>query len=122
MISIWVQAKPIIIIVIHIYAQNLDAQETEVELQMTSRYNSKKKKSRLITGDWNGKVGNMVKFGIMGKFNFSIRNETGNILIEFCQMVMDYTFWSSKVDRDGNCSHEINISLLFGRKAISDPK
>lgn len=42
MISIWVQAKPIIIIVIHIYAPNLNTQETEFKLQMTSRYNIKK--------------------------------------------------------------------------------
>ena len=29
-----------------------------------------------------------------------------------------FIFWSSQITADGDCSHEIKKSLLFGRKAI----
>ena len=30
----------------------------------------------------------------------------------------DFIFWGSKITADGNCSHEIKIRLLLGRKVM----
>ena len=38
-----------------------------------------------ITGDWNAKVGNQETPGVTRKFGLVIRNEAGQMLIEFCQ-------------------------------------
>ena len=38
-----------------------------------------------IIGDWNAKVGSQETPGVTGKFGLGIRNEAGQILIEFCQ-------------------------------------
>ena len=38
-----------------------------------------------ITGDWNAKVGNQETPGVTRKFGLGIRNEAGQMLIEFCQ-------------------------------------
>ena len=32
------------------------------------------------------------------------------------ETVTDFIFWGSKITADGNCSHEIKIHLLLGRK------
>ena len=32
----------------------------------------------------------------------------------------DFSFWSSKINVDGNCSHEIKRHLLLGRKVITN--
>ena len=32
------------------------------------------------------------------------------------ETVTDFTFWGSKITADGDCSHEIKIYLLLGRK------
>ena len=37
---------------------------------------------------------------------------------ETVERVADFIFWGSKIIADGNCSHEIKIYLLLGRKAI----
>ena len=34
------------------------------------------------------------------------------------ETVTDFTFWSSKITADGDCSHEIKRRLLLGRKAM----
>ena len=34
------------------------------------------------------------------------------------ETVTDFIFLSSKITKDGDCSHEIKKSLLFGRKAM----
>ena len=39
---------------------------------------------------------------------------------ETMETVTDFIFWGSKITADGECSHEIKIHLLLGRKAISD--
>ena len=38
-----------------------------------------------IIGDWNAKVGSQETPGVTGKFDLGIRNEAGQMLIEFCQ-------------------------------------
>ena len=36
------------------------------------------------------------------------------------ETVTDFIFLGSKVTADGDCSHEIKTSLLFGRKAMTN--
>ena len=38
-----------------------------------------------MIGDWNAKIGSQETPGVTGKFEFVIRNEAGQRLIEFCQ-------------------------------------
>ena len=35
---------------------------------------------------------------------------------ETMETVTDFSFWGSKITADGDCSHEIKICLLLGRK------
>ena len=39
---------------------------------------------------------------------------------ETVETVSDFIFRGSKITADGNCSHEIKIYLLFGRKVMSN--
>ena len=34
--------------------------------------------------------------------------------------VSDFIFWGSKITADGDCSHEIKIHLLLGRKVMAN--
>ena len=36
------------------------------------------------------------------------------------ETVSDFTFWVSKITTDGDCSHEIKICLVLGRKAMTN--
>ena len=36
--------------------------------------------------------------------------------VETMETVTDFIFWGSKITADGDCSHEIKICLLLGRK------
>ena len=36
------------------------------------------------------------------------------------ETVTDFIFWSSKITRDGDCSHEIKRHLLLGRKIMTN--
>ena len=36
------------------------------------------------------------------------------------ETVSDFIFWGSKITADGDCSHEIERHLLFGRKAMAN--
>ena len=38
---------------------------------------------------------------------------------ETVETVSDFIFWGSKITADGDCSHEINRCLLFGRKVMT---
>ena len=38
---------------------------------------------------------------------------------ETMETVRDFIFWGSKITADGDCSHEIKIPLLLGRKAMT---
>ena len=40
---------------------------------------------------------------------------------ETVEIVTDFTFLSSKITADGDCSHEIKRCLLLGRKAMTNP-
>ena len=40
---------------------------------------------------------------------------------ERVETVSDFIFWGSKITADGDCSHEIKICLLLGRKAMTNP-
>ena len=44
-----------------------------------------KKDVLFIIGGWNAKVGSQETPGVTGKFDLGMRNEAGQILIEFCQ-------------------------------------
>ena len=39
---------------------------------------------------------------------------------EIMETVIDFIFLGSKITADGDCSHEINRHLLFGRKAMTN--
>ena len=39
---------------------------------------------------------------------------------ETMETVTDFIFGGSKITVDGDCSHEIKICLLFGRKALTN--
>ena len=89
MISVRLQGKPFNITVIQVYAPTSNIEEIEVErfyedlqdlLELTP-----KKGVLFIIGDWNAKVGSQETPGVIGKFGLAMRNEAGQILIEFCQ-------------------------------------
>ena len=40
---------------------------------------------------------------------------------EKVEAVTDFIFLGSKISVDGDCSHEIRIQLLLGRKAMTNP-
>ena len=39
---------------------------------------------------------------------------------ETVEIVSDFIFWGSKITADGDCSHEIKICLLLGRKVMTN--
>ena len=39
---------------------------------------------------------------------------------ETVETVADFIFWGSKITADGDCSHEIKICLLLGRKVMTN--
>ena len=39
---------------------------------------------------------------------------------EIMETVRDFIFWASKITANGDCSHEIKIHLLLGRKAMTN--
>ena len=39
---------------------------------------------------------------------------------ETVETVSDFIFWGSKITTDSDCSHEIKICLLHGRKAMTN--
>ena len=88
-ISIRFQGKPFSITVIQVCAPTSNAEEAEVEqfyedlqdlLELTP-----KKDVLFIIGDRNAKVGSQETPGVTGKFGLGIRNEAGQMLMEFCQ-------------------------------------
>ena len=40
--------------------------------------------------------------------------------MHICMAVTDFIFLGSKIPLDSDCSHEIKVSLLFGRKAMTN--
>ena len=86
------------------------------------------KKDVLFTiGDWISKVGSQETPGVTGKFGLGIRNEAGQILIEFCQenalvipntlfqqhkrrLYMDITGWSTPKKVLGMQNREIQLT------------
>ena len=87
MISVRFQGKQFNIMVIQAYAPTSKAEEAEVErfyedlqdvLELTPQ-----KDVLFITGDWNAKVGSQETPGVKGNFGFGVRNEAGQMLIEF---------------------------------------
>ena len=40
---------------------------------------------------------------------------------ETVETVSDFIFWGSKITADGDCSHEIKIHLLLGKKVMTNP-
>ena len=89
MISVRFQGKPFNITVIQVYAPTNNAEEAEVDwfyedlqdlLELTPKIDV-----LFIIEDWNAKVGSQEVFGVTGKFDLGVRNETGQRLTEFCQ-------------------------------------
>ena len=89
MISVHLQSKPFNIMVIQVYAPTSNAEEAKVEwfyedlqdlLELTPQ-----KDVLFIIADWNAKVGSQETPGVTGKFGLGIRNEAGQMLVEFFQ-------------------------------------
>ena len=89
MITVRFQGKPFYITVIQVYAPTSNAEEAEVEqfyedlqdlLELTPT-----KDVLLIIGDRNAKVGSQETPGVTAKFGLEVRNEAGQMLVEFCQ-------------------------------------
>ena len=38
---------------------------------------------------------------------------------ETVEIVSDFIFWGSKITADGDCSHEIKLRLVLGRKVMT---
>ena len=81
MISVHFQDKPLIIMVIQVYAMTSNAKEAEVGqfyedlqdfLELTP-----KKDVLFIIGDWNAKVGSQETPGVTAKFGLGVQNEAG---------------------------------------------
>ena len=89
MISVRFQGKPFNITVIQVYAPTSNAEEAEVEWFYEDLQDlvelTPKKDVLFIIGDWNAKVGSQETPGVTGKFGLGMRNEAGQMLIEFCQ-------------------------------------
>ena len=89
MISVRFQGKPFNSTVIQVYAPTSNAEEAEVEqfyedLQDLLKV-TPEKDVLFIIGDWNAKVGSQETPGVTGKFGLGVKNEAGQMLIEFCQ-------------------------------------
>ena len=89
MISVRFQGKPFNITLIQVYAPTSNVEEAEVEqfygdlqdlLELTP-----KKDVLCIIGYWNAKVESQETPGVTGKFSLGIRNEAGQMLIEFAK-------------------------------------
>ena len=52
--------------------------------------------------------------------SWEIDGETVEIDGEIVEIVSDFIFWGSKITADGDCSHEIKIRLLLGRKVMTN--
>ena len=64
------------------------------------------------------KVG--LKLNIQKKFMRAGPITSWQIDGETPEIVSDFKFWCSKITADGDCSHEIKRSLLFGRKVMTN--
>ena len=87
MISFFLQVKPFNIMVIQAYAPTNNAEEAErFYKDLQDLWDLIPKKDVLfIIGDWNAKVGSQETPGVTGKFGLGVQNESGQMLIEFCQ-------------------------------------
>ena len=76
--------------VIQVYAPTSNSEEAEVEQFYEDLQDllerTPPKYVLFIIGDWNAKVGSQETPGVTGKFGLGIRNEAGQMLIEFCQV------------------------------------
>ena len=89
MISVCFQGKPFNIMAIQAYAPTSNTEEAEVEWFYEDLQDllalTPKKDVLFIIGDWNEKVGSQETPGVTGKFGLGVKNEAGQMLIEFCQ-------------------------------------
>ena len=67
----------------------------------------------------------MIKVGL--KFNIQKTKIMASVPItswqidgETVETVSDFIFWGSKINADGDCSHEIKRLLLLGRKVMTN--
>ena len=85
-------------------------------------------------GDWNAKVGSQETPGVTGKFGLGIRNEAGQMLIEFCQesalVIANNLFqhkrrlytWTSPDGQHQNQIDYILCSSIYGKALYSQQK
>ena len=82
MISVRFQGKPFNIMVIQVYAEEVECFYEDLQdlLELAP-----KKDVLFITGHWNAKVGSQETPRVTGKFGLGVQNEAEQRLIEFCQ-------------------------------------
>ena len=78
------------ITVIQVYAPTTNAKEAEVEWFYEDLQDLPKLMPKtdvlFIIGDWNAKVESQETPGVRGKFGLGVQNESGQRLIEFCEV------------------------------------
>ena len=82
MISVRFQGKPFNIMVIQVYAEEVECFYEDLQdlLELAP-----KKDVLFITGHWNAKVGSQEIPGVTGKFGLGVQNEAGQRITEFCK-------------------------------------
>ena len=84
-----------------------------------------KKDILFIIGDWNAKVGSQEMPGITGKFGLRVQNETGQMLVEFCQenalVIANALFQHNRMEdstygHDQKVINKIRLIIFFGAK------
>ena len=84
------KADPVNMMITQLYAPNEDEEEEENErfYDMLDEAIKEKRKGReclVVMGDFNGKVGMYKEEDTIGPYGVGIRNENGQLLIEFCK-------------------------------------
>ncbi|KAG1679705.1 Craniofacial development protein 2 [Nymphon striatum] len=132
------EAKPLDIGIIQVYAPTSDSEDEEVErfyeeIDRAKAY-LKSQDIKIVMGDFNAKVGNQRVDNTVGPWGIGTENERGSKLIEWCQM-NDFTItntwfqnhprrqwtWMSPGDRTRNKIDFILIQKRF-RNAIKSSK
>lgn len=94
------EAKPYNINIIQLYAPTGDKPVTEIEELYkdvdTLLKTTKKHEVVIVMGDMNAKVGSTIVPGVAGAYGLGIRNDRGDMLVEFCQdkeLIITNTFF-----------------------------
>lgn len=84
-----IQADPVNISLIQVYAPTGESEEETVESFYTDLERLMKQRRKrnvtIVMGDWNAKVGNGRDGGVVGEYGLGSRNERGDRFVQFCR-------------------------------------